>query len=347
MNSRLTRRQVTAWCLGASSVPAVMTCAGLPWQWVLAGCGGTAVFLWLIGAALRQTACGTGLCGVTCEAFGGAGGKAVLLLGVVWTVFAAADTAAACARAFPDEGLGVLAPLVLTALAGAAGAKGKQCAARCAAVLAPLLAGLYALIVLCAVPDVRPVWCGTWGSWRDCADAAAPMLLSVAGFYLYNSSSDKNSGAEEESGGRLAFGALAVLALAPALLAVITAGCLSPQLVQEEVFAFYALTKNMRLFSVIERFEPVLSASLVAGYFCILTLLVQAGTAQLCAAVPVWDEKRVAPALCAAAFGASFVAARVPPLVRQSGAAVFWGLIPALALLIVGIKKYEKSEKSS
>lgn len=322
-----------------------MTCAGLPWQWVLAGCAGTAVFLWLIGAALRQTACKAGLCGVTREAFGRAGGKAVLLLGAAWTLFAAGDTAVACARAFPDEKLGVLAPLVLTALAGAAGAKGKLCAARCAAILAPLLAGMYALIVLCAVPDVQLGWCALWGDWRDCADAAAPMLLSVAGFYLYNNSNYKNGGAEEHGGGRLALGALAVLALAPAGMALITAGCLSPQLVQREPFAFYALTKNMRLFSVIERFEPVLSASLVAGYFCILTLLVQAGAAQVSAAVPEWEENRLTPALCVLAFGASFVVGRVPQLVRQIGAAVFWGLVPALALLIVGIKKVRKKRK--
>lgn len=336
MKNRLTRRQTVAWCFCASTVPAVMTCAGLPWQWVLAGCAASAAFLWLVCAAMRQAANENGLCGVVQTAFGKYGGKIVLVMSAIWTLFAASDTAAACARAFSDDMPSQLAPPVLLLLAAWSGAKGKECAGRCAAVLAPLLAGLYALIALCAVKDVNPIWCRPWGNWRASAQAAGPMLLSVAGLYLYNNSSGEG---KDERGGRLRTAALIALAVAPAMLAAVTAGTLSPQLTREETFAFYTLTKNMRFLSVMERFEPILSASLVAGYFCILTLLVQSAAAQLAAAEKKVSEKRAAPLLCAAAYTGTFAVEYAPEPIRQIGAAVFWGILPSLALLIVAIKK--------
>ncbi len=336
MKSRLTRRQTIAWCFCAATVPTVMTCAGLPWQWVLTGCAACAAFLWLICAAMRQAAEENGLCGVVQTAFGKYGGKIALVLSALWTLFAASDTAAACTRAFSDDMPARIAPPVLLLLAAWSGTKGRSCTGRCAAVLAPLLAGLYALIALCAVKDVKLVWCRPWGNWRASAQAAGPMLLSVAGLYLYNKDNDEG---KEERGTWLRTAALIALTVAPAALAVVTAGTLSPQLTQSETFAFYTLTKNMRFLSVMERFEPILSASLVGGYFCILTLLVQSAAAQLAAVQKKVSEKRLAPLLCAAAYAGTFAVRYAPAPIRQIGAAVFWGILPSLALLIVAIKK--------
>ena len=336
MSNRVRHRQQLAWCFAAATVPAVMTCAGRPWRWVLAGCGAVAVFFWLIGAVMRQTGCERGLSGAVLRAFGPYFGGGLLVLSGIWALFAAADTAAACAGAFPDGGIERLAAPVLLALAAMSGKKGAHCAARCAAVAAPVLAGLYALILLCALPAVEARWCVPWGSWEEGAAVLAPMLLPMAALYLQR---------ERACDARMRGAALAALALGPAAMAVVTAGCLSPQVTQEETFAFYALTKNMRLLSVMERFEPVLSASLVLGYFCLLTLLLESASAQIGAGIGKPRSGWRTAALCAAVYAGTFWVGRAPQIVRQIGAAVFWGVMPALALLIVAIKKVRKKAK--
>ena len=181
---------------------------------------------------------------------------------------------------------------------------------------------------------LRTQWLRPWGAWTQATVVLAPMLVPAAALYL-PSTKEKN----------VPWGALLLLALLPAGMAAVTSGYLSPAVVQAERFSYYTLTKNMSLLSVMERFEPVLSGSLFVGYFCLASLLVESASAQLGAAMGKWHGGRRTIALYAAAYGLSYAADRIPDAIRTAGSAVFWGLMPSLALLIVAIKKVRKKAK--
>ena len=55
MNGKGRTRQLHAWSFAAATVPAVMTCAGIAWPWVLAGCAAAAVFYFLLGLLRDET----------------------------------------------------------------------------------------------------------------------------------------------------------------------------------------------------------------------------------------------------------------------------------------------------
>ena len=114
-----------------------------------------------------------------------------------------------------------------------------------------------------------------------------------------------------------------------------------------EPLPFYTLTKTLSLLSVMERFEPLLSAALFLGLFCMAALLTASGvkTAALCAGTEEKPWHRWA--FCGAAFLLTDVARRLPDAVRMAVTATFWGLVPILAQVIVGIKKSKKRRKKS
>ena len=49
MEDRISGRQAGAWGFCAMSVPAVLTCAGLGWGWVLLGCAAVSCYLYISG----------------------------------------------------------------------------------------------------------------------------------------------------------------------------------------------------------------------------------------------------------------------------------------------------------
>lgn len=336
MNRDMSRRQRLSMIVAAATVPVIMTCAGRSWQWVLAGCGAAAAFYGLLYIMLRETQTTGGLCPAVLEGLGPWLGGAVLILSAAWTLYAAASTAARSVAAFPDGEADRLATLCLLALTAACGYHGSLCAARCAGVLAPVLAGLYGVILLAAVPDVKLEWCRPTGGWTQSAGVLAAMLFPSAALYL-----KRESARRERAPGWV----LAALMLIPAAVAAITAGVLSPELVANEPFAFYTLTKSLNLLSVMERFEPILSASLYLGFFCIASLLISSCAEQLRAALPWVKTKWLTPGLCAAAFGLTFAENTIPEVLRQAGAAIFWGVTPVFVLLMVAIKKVAKKAK--
>ena len=95
----------------------------------------------------------------------------------------------------------------------------------------------------------------------------------------------------------------------------------------------------MSVLDVMERFEPLVSAALLMGFFALESLLFAACRAQLDAAVPSLREKKWAgAALGVLAFALTFAADGIGPEVWALGAAIFWGIAPLLTQLIVAIK---------
>lgn len=320
--------QKTAFCFAAATVPAVMTCAGRPWPWVLAACAAAAAVL----ALLRYA--NVPLTQLYINVWGNTLGRIVLLATALWSLLAAADAAANAPAAFPDGQTDRLACAVILALAALAGRNGAQTPARCAAVLAPLLAGVYAVILLAALPDVQLQWCRPWGTWRDGIDVAAAMLVPVSALFLPSG---------QKRGSRWV---LAVLILAPAAAAAVTAGCISPQVAREEPMAFYTLTKTLRLLSVMERFEPLLSASLLPGFFCMVSLLTSASAQTAMHGLGLKKIPAVHTVVCLAAFGASFLTPLLEQEVWLWGSAVFWVIFPVLTLAVVSVKKPQKKQEN-
>ena len=136
MEGSISGRQAGAWGFCAVSVPAVLTCAGLGWGWVLLGCA-IAVGYYVLTQELAGGA--VYLPELTVRAFGKAAGRVVLAIGGVFTLLTAAQTARRAGIAFPD-GTAELAGGVIVLLGTLAGEKGAKQAAKVCGVLFLVLA---------------------------------------------------------------------------------------------------------------------------------------------------------------------------------------------------------------
>lgn len=329
MENRITARQARAWMLGALGAPAAMALAGLGWTWVLLGGALAALLLLAMERILRRTC---GFPEAFTLAFGRTGGAIAAGLELLWLLAAAAGTAGVVRIAFETDP-GPAAPAVLLLLAALACGKGSRRAAAVGGILSLVLALLYSIIVLTSLRHLHPDWCRPWGSAAD-AGLSVCICLSPACVLF---------AAQPERGSRRAgWGCAALAALAPAVLALITAGCLSPELAGASELPIYTLTKSLSVLSVMERFEPLLSVSLMLGLFLLLQGIVCAAgnLTQLIGGAKQADHGTAA--FCLLAFAGSLGADRVPVVCCAIGAATFWGIFPVLTLVIVGIKKIKK-----
>ena len=228
MEDRISGRQAGAWGFCAMSVPAVLTCAGLGWGWVLLGCAAVACYLYVSGTLTNGA---VDLLALTQEAFGKTLGCAVLALGGAFCLLAAAQTAGRASMAFPDQTQALAAPAVIL-LAVLSNRKGSQQASRACGALFLLLAGLYAVIVLASLKNAEVRWMAPWGGARQTVRVIPAMLSLVSLRYL------------PDRQGRTKGSWLGALTLLPAVLAAVTAGCLSPRLTQQLELPFYTVSQS-------------------------------------------------------------------------------------------------------
>ena len=323
MEGSISGRQAGAWGFCAASVPAVLTCAGLGWGWVLLGCAIAAGYY-----VLTQELAGGAvyLPEFTVRAFRKAAGRVVLAIGGVFTLLAAAQTARRAGNAFPD-GTAELAGGVIVLLGTLAGEKGAKQAAKVCGVLFLVLAGLYTIIILAAAKNVQLRWMEPWGGARQTLEVVPPLLVLTCLRFLPGRKAAVKSGW------------LGLLAVCPAAFAALTAGCLSPRLTQQLTFPFYTVSQSLSVLGVMERLEPVVSAALLLGFFALESLLLEATREQIERAAPIIAGKRWARvALGIVVFGLSFVTDGIPAEAWALGAAVCWGIAPLLTQLIVAIK---------
>ena len=323
MEGSISGRQAGAWGFCAVSVPAVLTCAGLGWGWVLLGCA-IAVGYYVLTQELAGGA--VYLPEFTVRAFGKAAGRVVLAIGGVFTLLAAAQTARRAGNAFPD-GTAELAGGVIVLLGTLAGEKGAKQAAKVCGVLFLVLAGLYTIIIPAAAKNVQLRWMEPWGGARQTLEVVPPLLVLTCLRFLPGRKAAVKSGW------------LGLLAVCPAAFAALTAGCLSPRLTQQLTFPFYTVSQSLSVLGVMERLEPVVSAALLLGFFALESLLLEATREQIERAAPIIAGKRWARvALGIVVFGLSFVTDGIPAEAWALGAAVCWGIAPLLTQLIVAIK---------
>ena len=261
MEGSISGRQAGAWGFCAASVPAVLTCAGLGWGWVLLGCAIAAGY-YVLTQELANGA--VYLPELTVRAFGNAAGRTTLVIGGAFTLLAAAQTARRAGIAFPD-GTAELAGGVIVLLGTLAGEKDAKQAAKVCGVLFLVLAGLYTIIILAAAKSAQLRWMAPWGGARQTLEVVPSLLALTCLRFLPGRTQ------------RVKRGWLGLLAICPAVLAAVTVGCLSPRLTQQLTFPFYTVSQSLSVLGVMERLEPVVSAALLMGFFALESLLLEAG----------------------------------------------------------------------
>lgn len=218
-------------------------------------------------------------CGVSAGAHSArvwkAAGRVVLAIGGVFTLLAAAQTARRAGIAFPD-GTAWLAGGVIVLLGTLAGEKDAKQAAKVCGVLFLVLAGLYTIIILAAAKSAQLRWMAPWGGARQTLEVVPSLLALTCLRFLPGRTQ------------RVKRGWLGLLAICPAVLAAVTAGCLSPRLTQQLTFPFYTVSQSLSVLGVMERLEPVVSAALLMGFFALESLLLEAGREQIVWAAPTW-----------------------------------------------------------
>ena len=110
-----------------------------------------------------------------------------------------------------------------------------------------------------------------------------------------------------------------------------TAGVLSPELAARRTVPLYDLAKSVSIFGVVERIEPLLSAAMTMGAFCLVS-------AMACACRNLWGQIRSwrwsGVVCCAAAGGLMKPAQSIDFRVITAGNAVFMVVIPVVILLL-------------
>lgn len=309
MAQRMGERQRWAWLAGGLSV-AVGACAcGLGWVWVLAG--GLLVSLYYI--YVDRDLPTAGLAAMLPK------GMAVLTL--LWLILVMAWSANLADSAFPMiNGFPVLG-WVMLALAAWGSWKGAAACARCAGVLCLFLLILYSIVTVFALPDVQLGNLKPYGPWQNSLWTAGLFLLPGVVWYLPCTKSRKKP----------AWVIGIALPLAAGLLAAVTAGVLSPLLAASLPSPLYTLTQSVSLFGVVERIEPLLSAALTMGVFCLLSAMACVGKILL---DRLYIRKWSGVAVCVAAGALMGIAGKFDIIVIAIGnLAVLW-LVPGAVLVM-------------
>lgn len=126
--------------------------------------------------------------------------------------------------------------------------------------------------------------------------------------------------------------------------ALCAAGTLSPRVAGEEAFAVYTMAKSVSVFGVMERLEPVVSAALTAGGFCLLAVLCLANAKT--ARALGWKKRSGIGNFLLGCTG--YLAGTVlPEGVQALAAAICWGIVPLVTLWVASVKNLQKNQKNA
>lgn len=140
------------------------------------------------------------------------------------------------------------------------------------------------------------------------------------------------------------FGTCAAVSLGFSLL---TRGILGNALVETEPFPLYRAVQTIRILGVLQRFEALLAAAVLMGAFAVLLLAAEKAATALDVIAPDQPRCKKCGAVALAAFLMEWGFRQLPWGTAETAEAVFWGVIPILALWVVFSGKIRKIEKSS
>lgn len=310
---RVGERQRWVWLASGLSAPVAAWAAGLSWPWVLGG--GLLAVLYYIYMETRLRPCGLGL---LLPAVFGQLGKWLAGLTMVWTVLVLAWAANLADRTFPMvDGFPILGWVLLGITAWGCG-KGPAPCARCAGVVFLFLTAVYGTFGGFALADVEPVYLKPAGSWRDGVWTFGLFLLPAGVWYV---PSRRRRGTS--------WGLALSLPVAAAFLALVTVGVLSRPLADSLPAPLYTAAQSVRVFGALERLEPMLSAAMTMGVFCLLSGLA-CGCQALGAGLGL--GKWTGPVACVLAMMLMGPAKMLTPGMLTAGACIFWLAVPLLAV---------------
>lgn len=318
MESAARRLYALGFC--AFTVPAVLLLPRAGWLWAGLASVGCALFLGVLVVLRRQ--CGHGVAEVAGRT---AYGRVCLLPALLWNLLILGATARQLCAAYPTGTPFPLVGLLLLVLAAYAAQRGEGGVLRAAAVVFFALVVFYALILGFSVPKLHFAWLAPQRNtdWRLLPSVLCPAVV----LYL---------GGAEAKGKPLPW--LALSAAFATLCAAVAAGSLSPAVTAGEPFPFYTAAKSVSVLGAMERLEPLVSAALTAGGFCLLALLCAANGRIVAAFLPR-AEKFTALLNLALGGGAVWLSGMVPPGITAAGTAIFWGLFPFFTLFLGSRKK--------
>lgn len=297
-------RQLCAVTLAAASVPALLYLPRLGWVWSTAAAAISALLLGLCG---RRCAPG-GLTEVIPAAFGRVG-RAVHALVLLGGSLLLGGAARALCAIYPESRGGPLTGLLLLLAAAYAAERGEETVLRSGAILFFFLTAVEAVILGFSAVQVRAAWLAPQ-TGRVPFAAMTVALSPMAVLYV--------RGGAQRTGGWLAAG--------------------------EEAFAVYTMAKSVSVFGVMERLEPVVSAALTAGGFCLLSVLCLANAKT--ARALGW-KKRTGIGNFLLGCAGYLAGAVLPEGVQALAAAICWGIVPLVTLWVASVKKLQKNQKNA
>ena len=231
---------------------------------------------------------------------------------------------------YPESRGGPLTGLLLLLAAAYAAERGEETVLRSGAILFFFLTAVEAVILGFSAVQVRAAWLAPQ-TGRVPFAAMTAALSPMAVLYV--------RGGAQRTGGWLAAG-IGLCAAA----ALCAAGTLSPRVAGEEAFAVYTMAKSVSVFGVMERLEPVVSAALTAGGFCLLSVLCLANAKT--ARALGW-KKRSGIGNFLLGCTAYLAGTVLPEGVQALAAAICWGMVPMLTLWVASVKKLQKNQKNA
>ena len=317
MNSAARRLYALGFC--AFLVPAGLHLPSAGWLWTAAASVLCALLLAVLIAMRRR--CCHGLAEIAGRSDLG---RCTLLLVLLWNLLLLGSAAGELCAAFPKGNTFPLVGLLLLLLAAYAAERGETVVLRVGAIVFFALLIFFALILGFALPKVHFAWLApqTAVDWKRLTAALCPTVA------LYLGSSEEKSKCAPWLILGVAFSTLC---------AAITAGSLSPAVVSEEAFPFYSAAKSVSVLGAMERLEPMVSAALTAGGFCLLALLCAANGRIIGAFLPK-AEKFTALLNFALGGSAMWLSKLLPATVIAVGTTIFWGLFPIITLSL-GVRK--------
>ena len=221
---------------------------------------------------------------------------------------------------YPESRGGPLTGLLLLLAAAYAAERGEETVLRSGAILFFFLTAVEAVILGFSAVQVRAAWLAPQ-TGRVPFAAMTAALSPMAVLYV-----------------RAAGVGLCAAA------ALCAAGTLSPRVAGEEAFAVYTMAKSVSVFGVMERLEPVVSAALTAGGFCLLAVLCLAN-AKTARAIG-WKRRTGIGNFLLGCTG--YLAGTVlPEGVQAVAAAICWGIVPLVTLWVASVKKLQKNQKNA
>jgi len=321
-------RQRYALGFSAFTVPAILLLPRTGWLWAASFAAAGAAALAAMIYLRRRTA--KGLVRLAAET---AAGKGALLAALLWNGLMLGRIAAYLCRAYPSGSAFPLTGLLLLLLAVYAARKGAGAVLRTGAIVFLFLIAFYVIIMGFSLPDLHLSWLKPGGKPRWTALPA--VLAPVCVLYLSEG---------EGAAGKPALWLLGGVMLA-LLAALVTAGTVSPPVAALEPFPFYTAAKSVKILGAMERLEPLVSAALTAGGFCLLGTLCAANGKILSIFLPQPD-RIAALANFLVGGGCVWLSGVVSEGVFAIGMTIFWGVFPFLTLLLASRKNTRKFLKN-